>query len=75
MADRIELNEQDMENVIGGILKWKGGVVYAKDNPNAKYTFTDYTACQQWILANWNSAQTEDCLKALEAAGLVHKQQ
>jgi len=74
MSNRTELNEQEIESVVGGILKWKGGVVYAKDNPDAKYTFTNYTACQQWIIEHWSGAQTEACLKALEDAGLVSRQ-
>lgn len=73
MAERIELNDQEIEDVVGGILKWKAGKVYAKDNPSAVYTFTNYTACQQWIIENWNKPQTEACLREMERAGLVHK--
>ena len=73
MAERFELNDIETENVVGGVLKWKDGQVYAKDNPSALYSYVSYTECQQWILANWNKPQTEECLKALEAAGLVHK--
>ena len=73
MNNRIQLDEQEMESVVGGILKWKGGNVYPKDNPDVKYRYSDYTACQQWIVANWHGAQNEACLKALAAAGLVSK--
>ena len=74
MTNRIELTDEQMEDVVGGILKWKGGTVYPKGNESAKYSYTDYTKCQQWIVENWNGVQDEACLKALEAAGYVHKQ-
>ncbi len=73
MSNRVELNEMEAENVVGGVLKWKAGVVYPKDNPDAKYSYVNYTECQQWILANWNKKQDESCLQALEDYGLVHK--
>ena len=73
MSNRIELNEQETENVVGGVLRWKAGTVYPKDNPDCQYSYVDFTACQQWIIANWGKKQDESCLQALEAAGLVHK--
>ena len=73
MSNRIELSDIESEDVVGGILKWKAGVVYPKDNPSATYSFENYNACQQWIVANWSRIQDESCLQALEAAGLVHK--
>lgn len=73
MAERIKINEIEAEGVVGGLLIWEGGVVYPMDNPNARYEYADYTACQQWLIANWNTAQKENCLKAMEKEGLVHK--
>ena len=74
MAERVELNMNDMEDVVGGALIWESGVVYPKDNPGAKYSFTKYSACRAYIKANWpGGPQNEDTLRMLEAAGLVHK--
>lgn len=75
MAKRYELNDMETENVVGGLLHWDAdsGTVYAHDNPNAVYSFDDYTECCQWLVGNWNKKQTEACLQAMEDAGLVHR--
>ena len=73
MSNRVELNEQQAENILGGILVWEGGIVYPQNKPSCQYKYVNYTACQQWLVANWDKPQKEDCLKAMEAAGLVHK--
>ena len=73
MSNRIELNENEMERVQGGVLLWEGGKVYPKDDPDAVYTYTSFTKCMQWIDANWSTVQDEDCLKAMEEAGLVSR--
>lgn len=74
LSNRIELNDQEMENVSGGILLWQGGVVTVyKGDPNVKYSYTDYDACQEWLVTNWKEVQTEACLEALQAAGLVQR--
>ena len=73
MSNRIKISENQVENVVGGLLLWEGGIVHPLDDPNAKYSYTDYTACQQWLVANWDSAQKEDCLIAMESVGLVKK--
>lgn len=72
MSDRIEINEEALEDVVGGALVWTKGIVYPKDNPNAQYHFSDYAACRDYIQKNWKGgAQTEETLKMLKAAGLV----
>jgi hypothetical protein len=71
MTNREELNEKQVEEVVGGALKWCGGAVWPKDNPSAIYHYTDYYACIAWIQANWTGKQTEDTLVALMDAGLV----
>lgn len=75
MANRIELNEKETEEVVGGLLYWnsENGTVYPHDNPNAVFAYADYTECCQWLVANWNKKQTEACLVAMEEAGLVHR--
>ena len=74
MANRVELSEEMLESVVGGVLIWGSGKTVApKDNPNAVYKYTSFTKCMQWIDANWNAVQDEKCLKAMEAAGLVTK--
>ena len=73
MSERRELFDQELENVVGGVLRWKGGVVYPKNDPDATYSYSDYSECQAWIVTNWSGTQDESCLKAMEAAGLVHK--
>lgn len=74
MSNRIELNEHQVEDVVGGALKWlQSGVVYPKNNPDCKYGYTDYYKCAAWLVANWNTIQDESCLEAMEKAGLVYK--
>ena len=73
MSDRIQLNDQEMDNVAGGALRWKNGEVYPKNDPSCVYTYTDYGLCKAWLVNNWNDTQDESCLKAMEAQGLVHK--
>ena len=72
MSDRINLNEEALEDVVGGALVWKKDTVYPKDNPNAVYHYSDLNACVNYIKSNWKGgAQTEETLKMLQAAGLV----
>lgn len=72
MSDRINLNDDALENVVGGALIWKKGKVYPKDNPDAVYHYSDLDACTAYIKKNWKGgAQTEETLKMLKAAGLV----
>ena len=74
MANRVELSEEMLESVVGGVLIWGSGkTVSPKDNPSAVYKYTSFTKCMQWIDANWNTVQDESCLKAMEKAGLVTK--
>ncbi len=72
MSDRINLNEEALDNVVGGALVWKKDTVYPKDNPNAVYHYSDLSACTSYIQKNWHGgAQTEETLLMLKAAGLV----
>ena len=72
MSDRINLNDAELEDVVGGALKWSGGNVYPKDDPSKVYHYTDYVACMSYIKANWpGGAHGEATLQMLEAAGLV----
>ena len=74
MAKRVELNQQEMEGIVGGILRWtKDGVVCPQDDPSCKYGYTDYYDCQAWLVKNWDGVQNEDTLIAMEEAGLVYK--
>ena len=72
MTDRIELNEQQVEDVVGGALVWQGGEVWPKDDPSKVYHYTDYNACVAWLQKNWSGKQNESTLEALKAAGLVY---
>ena len=72
MANRVELSDNTLEQVVGGVLIWgEGKKVYPKDNPSAVYQYTSFTKCMQWLDANWNTVQDQSCLEALAAAGLV----
>ncbi len=71
MADRIELNDNEMEDVVGGVLRWKNGEVWVKTNPDCKYRYADYNACKAWLVTHWNGTQDESCLAAMAAEGLV----
>lgn len=73
MSERRELFDQELESVVGGVLKWRDGVVYPKNDPDATYSYDDYSKCQAWIVSHWSGTQDENCLKAMEAEGLVHK--
>lgn len=73
MADRIAINNEDqLEDVVGGALKWSGGKVWPKDKPDVVYHYSDYTACMAYIKAHWpGGAHNEDTLKMLKDAKLV----
>ena len=75
MADkRVALNEVELDSVVGGALIWDAGVVYPKDNPDAKYSFKKYSECRDYIKKYWpGGVQNEATLKMLEEAGLVTK--
>ncbi len=74
MSNRVELDNQEMDQVAGGVLRWsKDGTVYPMDDPSAKYSYTDYYECAAWLVKNWNSIQNEEALIAMEKAGLVKK--
>ena len=73
MTNRAEINDNELDKVVGGALKWKGdGTVYPKDNPDAVYHYSNYADCLAYIKTYWRGgAQNEDTLKMLKAAGLV----
>ena len=74
MSKRVELNQQEMEDVVGGILRWtRNGEVYPQDDPSAVYSYHDYYDCQAWLVKNWDGVQNEAALRAMEQEGLVHK--
>lgn len=74
MAERFEINENELTDVVGGALVWESGVVYPQDDPDARYSFTSYSKCRDYIKANWpGGKQNEDTLIMLEEAGLVHR--
>lgn len=74
MAQRELINENELEDVTGGALRWQGGKVYPKDDPTHVYTFTDYEAATDYIKNNWpGGTHNEDTLIWLEEAGLVHR--
>ena len=72
MANRVELSEEMLDQVVGGTLLWGANkTVTPKDNPNAVYKYKSFTKCMQWLDANWDKAQDASCLQAMAAAGLV----
>lgn len=74
MGNRIELDENNVDEVVGGALVWDGGVVFPLSNPDCKYAFNSYDDCREFIKNNWTGGpQNEDALMMLEAAGLVYK--
>ena len=76
MADRFEINENDLEEVVGGSLIWGKQGVYCKENPTVTYSFGKYSECRTWIQENWKGKpQDNSLLEALAAAGLIWPQQ
>lgn len=75
MADRMKIdNEELLEDVTGGALRWQGGKVYPKDNPSHVYTYANYAAATDYIKNNWpGGTHNEDTLIWLEKAGYVKK--
>lgn len=74
MSDRIELNNNELEDVVGGALRWSGGKVWWKNDSSVKYRFDNYEACLQWLRQNWGGqVQDASALRALENAGLIHR--
>lgn len=74
MSDRIEIDANKLDDVVGGALKWGGGNVYPKDDPSAVYHYNNYPACMAYIKEHWpGGAHNEDTLIMLKDAGLVWK--
>lgn len=74
MDKRIELNEEYLDDVTGGALRWQGGKVWPKNDPTHVYTFTDYYAATDYIKNNWpGGTHDESTLEWLEKAGYVTK--
>lgn len=76
MAERTEIEMNDLENVTGGALQWiaQGKVVYPMNNPSAVYHYVSYSKCIAAIQQMGPLAeQNEDTLIALMDQGLVYK--
>lgn len=74
MSGREKIQDTDLEEIVGGALRWYRGKVSVVGKPEIEYNFSDYYKCTQWIRMNWlGGKQDERCLKALEEAGLVWK--
>ena len=72
MTDRVELHDEEMDDVVGGALVWSSEGVYAKDNPSVIYKFGDYKLCREYIRTYWKGgAQTSATLQMLKDAGLI----
>jgi len=75
MSDRIMIEEDDLNNVVGGSLLWTREGVYCKENPGKVYSFAgNYAACRLWIQQNWlNKPHDNALLEALAGEGLIHE--
>ena len=74
MTKRSEINDFELDSVVGGSLIWSKGGVYCKEDPETTYGFYSYSACREWIQNNWSGKpQDNDCLRALEDAGLIYE--
>jgi len=72
MNNRVELNEVDIDGVVGGALRWKKGIVSVIGAvPPVEYHFADYTKCTDFIKNNCMGVQNEATLLRLKAEGLV----
>ena len=72
--ERRAINDNDLQNVVGGKLEWGNGDVYTAGQPDLLYHYNDYPACVAYIKANWpGGAHGLKTLKMLEEAGLVWK--
>lgn len=72
MSNRVELNELDLDGVVGGALRWKRGIVSVIGaNPPVEYHFSDYTKCTDYIKNNCMGVQNEQTLLKLKEEGLV----
>lgn len=72
MSDRIELNDGELNEVVGGALVWSSEGVYAKDHPDIVFQFKDYRKCREYIQLYWKGgAQTLETLLMLKEAKLV----
>ena len=75
MEGRREIvDNNELEVVTGGALRWRGGKVYCLDDPTHVYTFDSYEECTDYIKNYWpGGTQNEDTLIWLEKAGYVHR--
>jgi len=72
MDKRVQLDDTDLEAVVGGALRWQAGVVTVLGtNPPVQYHYKSYKQCSAWLREHWNAVQDESCLLALKDEGLV----
>lgn len=74
MSDKVLINEDLLDEVVGGKLRWQGGYVFPVNDPTHRYRFYDYEGCTDYIKNNWPGGEhNESTLEWLEAAGYVQK--
>lgn len=72
MTTRKEIDVNDLENIVGGALKFSGGSIYAVENPSAVYHYGDIVAVYNYITSNWPGGEyNSQTLAMLLEAGLI----
>lgn len=75
MGNRVELNEEFMDNVVGGKITfdWDGKVGHCGLNGDKSYTFNDKKAFVNFAVDAHNKGVSDsECLSQMVAAGIIY---
>lgn len=75
MANRIQLNDDAMENVVGGNITfdWNGKVGHCGLNGDKSYTFSSRSAFVAAVMQCYQEGLSDaECLQRLIANGVIH---
>ena len=69
--ERQQINDMDIENVVGGSIVFNGAHTTCGRNCNNQYNVLDYSKVLQYIAANYKTMSEKKMLANMLAAGLL----
>ena len=69
--ERQQINDMDIEKVVGGSIVFNGAHTKCGRNCNDQYNVLDYSAVLQYIAANYKTMSEKKMLANMLAAGLL----
>lgn len=76
MSERIEINEENLESIVGGNITfdWNGKVGHCGLNGDKSYTFDSRTKFVNSVIQCFNQGMKDyEALEALIASGIIYK--